>query len=145
MSIRNRLFLAFGYLYRMLYLIPIVGDRIVRGIGGAIAFMNYHSPYGIKSFVSMDEFRKRFEELVELAGLPAEVTGHDEEKLELVVKWCPYGFSKPGHKGVCDAAMDMDRKMYAYCGAKLVIDECIPDGSSVCKCSIYGPDRPLSA
>ena len=140
-SVRNLLFLSLGYLYRLLYLVPFIGDPLVRGICGAIAYMNYHSPYGIKSFVSMDEFRKQFEGLVKVAGLPVEVTGHDEERLELVVKQCPYGFNKPGHRGVCDAAMDMDRKMFGYCGARLEIDQCIPDGFPVCKCSIYRPER----
>lgn len=139
MSVRNRLFLAVGYLYRLLYLFPVLGDRVIRGSGGAIAYMNYRSPYGIKSFVCMDEFRKRFEELVRLADLPVEVTGHDDERLQLVVRRCPYGFHKAAHKEVCDAAMDMDRKMYGYCGARLVIDECIPEGFPVCKCSIYSP------
>ena len=140
-SVRNRLFLAMGHFYRLLYLVPVAGDRMVRGIGGAIAFMNYRSPYGVKTFVSMDEFRKSFEGLVEMADLPVEVTGHDDERLQLVVKRCPYGFSKPGHKGVCDAAMYMDEKMYGYCGATLVTEECIPDGFPVCKCSIYAPGK----
>jgi len=139
MDLSKRLFLVLGYTYKALYRLPVIGDPLVRGICGAIAFMNYRSPYGIKTFVSMDEFRKDFERLVEVAGLPVAVTGHDEEKLELVVERCPYGFSGPGHRGVCDAAMDMDRKMFGYCGAELVIDACIPDGSPVCKVSIYRP------
>jgi hypothetical protein len=139
MGLRKRLFLMLGYTYRLLYRLPVIGDPLVRGICGAIAFMNYRSPYGIKSFVSMDEFRKGFERLVEMADLDIEITGQDEEKLELVLTRCAYGFSRPEHRGVCDAAMDMDRKMFGYCGAKLVIDACIPDGSPVCKISIHGP------
>jgi|GEM_PF-701796 len=137
MEVRKLLFLALGFLYRLLYLVPVVGDMMVRFICSAIAYINYRSPYGIKYFYSMDDFRKRFEGLVKMAGLPVEVTGHDEERLQLVVERCPYGFNKPGHKGVCDAAMDMDRKMFGYCGTMLVIDECIPDGFPVCRCSIY--------
>lgn len=101
------LFLTLGYAYRLLHLLPVIGDRAVRGICRAMAFMNYSSPIGIKSFTSMDIFREQFQGLVVLAGLPIDVTGHDDEKLELVVNWCPYGFSRPAHRGVCDAAMDM--------------------------------------
>ena len=140
-SVRKRLFLALGYTYRLLYHLPVIGDPLVRGICRAIAFMNYHSPYGIKSFVSMDDFRKRFEGLVKMADLDIDIAGQDEEKLELVMARCAYGFSLPEHRGVCDAAMDMDRKMFGYCGARLVIDECIPDGFPVCKVSLHRPDQ----
>jgi hypothetical protein len=145
MRVRKLLFLALGFLYRVLYLVPVIGDKLVRNICRAIAYVNYSSPYGIKHFDSMDEFRQQFERLVKVAGLPVKVTGHDEERLQLVVERCPYGFNQPGHMGVCDAAMDMDRKMFGYCGAMLVIDECIPDGFPVCKCSIYGPESAFVA
>lgn len=144
MGWRKRLFLELGLTYRALYHLPVIGERLVRGICAVIAYMNYHSPYGIKSFVSMDDFRMRFEALAEMADLDVEITGQDEGKLELVVPLCPYGFSGPEHRGVCDAAMDMDRRMYGYCGAKLVIDECIPDGFPVCRVSIHGPGRQAS-
>ena len=130
-----------GYLHRLLYLVPVLGDRLVRGICAGLAFLYIRSPYGIKDFVSMDEFRRRFEGLVEMGGLPAVVTGHDDDRLQLVVDPCPYGFSKPEHRGVCRAAMYMDERMYAYCGATLVIDESLPDGDPVCKCSIYAPGK----
>lgn len=132
-------FLALGYAYRLLYLFPCIGQRMVRGISRGIAFINYRSPYGIRSFTSMDGFREQFQDLVDLAGLPIDVTGHDDERLELVVKWCPYGFSSSSHWGVCDAAMDMDRAMFGYCGMELVIHERIPDGFPVCRVSIHSP------
>ncbi len=141
MNVPNLLFKGLGYFYRLLYLVPVLGDRMVRGMGAAIATGNCRSPYGIKEFVSMDDFRRQFEGLVKMADLPVVVTGHDEERLQLVVDHCPYGFTEPKHWGVCRAAMYMDEKMYGYCGATLLIDESIPDGDPVCKCSIYAPGK----
>jgi len=141
MGVRKRLFLGMGLLYRALYRLPVFGDRAVRSIGAAIACLNYHSSYGVKSFVSMDAFRAQFEELAGMADLDVEITFQDGDRMELVVPLCPYGFSKPGHRGVCDAAMEMDRRMYGYCGAELVIDESIPDGFPACRVSIHGPGR----
>lgn len=141
MSPRNAIFRILGYLYKLLYLVPVAGDKMVRGIGAGIAYMSFNSPYGIKEFISMDDFRERFEGMAKMADLPITVDGHDDERLRLTVKWCPYGFTRPGHKGVCRAAMYMDEKMYGYCGARLEIDESIPDGDSVCKCSIYAPGK----
>lgn len=141
MDMRKRFFKALGYFYRLLYLVPVLGDRMVRGMGAAVAFSNFHSPYGIKEFVSMDEFRRQFQGLADMADLPITITGHDEDRLQLVVDPCPYGFTKPSQMGVCRAAMYMDEKMYGYCGATLVIDESIPDGDPVCKCSIYAPGK----
>jgi hypothetical protein len=137
MSLRNRMFLAIGYLYRAMYRLPRAGDRMVRGTGRFIASGYRRSPYAIGTCGSVAEFRQGFERLLKLADLPAEVTGHDDEKLELVVKRCPYGFSGPKHRDVCDAAMDMDRIMYRYSDMELVIDECIPDGATDCRISIH--------
>jgi hypothetical protein len=141
MTSRNFIFRVLGYLYKLLHLVPVLGDGMVRGIGAGIAYASYNSPYGIKEFVCMDDFRKRFEELAKMADLPIEVNGHDDERLRLTVKWCPYGFTRPSHREVCRAAMYMDEKMYGYCGAKLVIDESIPDGDPACRCSIYAPGK----
>lgn len=138
-KVSKLVFLALGYTYRLLYLLPVVGDRAVRGICRGMALMNYHSPFGIKSFTSMDTFFEQFQGLVDLSSLPIVVTGHDDERLDLVVNWCPYGFSRPGHRGVCDAAMDMDRAMFGYCGMELIIHERIPDGFPACRVSIHAP------
>lgn len=141
MNARKLLFKGMGYLYKLLYLVPVLGDRMVRGMGAAVAFANFRSPYGIKEFVSMDDFRRQFQGLADMADLPITITGHDEERLQLVVDPCPYGFTERKHLGVCRAAMYMDEKMYGYCGATLVIDASIPDGDPVCKCSIYAPGK----
>ena len=137
LSFRNRSFLLLGLIYRLLYRLPVVGDSVVRGISRTIGVVAYRSPYGIKSCVSMDAFREELQRLAAMADLPVEITGHDEDRLDLVVNWCPYGFSRPEHKGACEAAMDMDRIMYRYCGLELVIDESVLDGLPTCKVSIH--------
>lgn len=137
MGVRKTVFVVLGYIYRLLFLLPVVGEPMVRGICRAIAFVNYNSPYGMKSCASIGELRKEFERLVRMADIDVRITAQDEDRLEILVPRCPYGFSGPRHAGVCDAAMDMDRKMFRYCGAELVVDECIPDGFSACLISIH--------
>jgi hypothetical protein len=145
MSLRKRIFLFMGYIYDLLYRMPLVGDAMVRGINRSIGFLNYRSPYGPRSHDSISALGKDLERLLDMADLEIEVVQQGEEKLELIITSCPYGFCRPEQMGVCDAAMDMDRAMFGYCGFQLQIDECIPAGAKVCRVSIHrtaGPRRP---
>ena len=137
MSIRKRLMRGLGAAYRLLYRLPVIGDPLVRGIGRFIAFMGHHSSYGMKDGSSIAALRKDLERALAFMDIDAAIVHEDGEKLVLALSACPYGFDRPGDTGVCDAAMEQDRAMFGYCGAKLVIDECIPGGAPACRVSVY--------
>jgi hypothetical protein len=137
MGARKGFIRLLGIAYGLLYRVPVVGDPLVKAVCRGIAFIQFHSPYRLKRADSIGVLRKDFERLVEVMDMDVEVTGEDEEKLELTLRKCPYGFSRPGQLGVCDAAMEMDRAMFGYAGCKLVIDECIPGGAPVCRLSVH--------
>lgn len=145
MSLRKRIFLFLGYVYDLLYRLPLIGDPLVRGINRSIGFLNYRFPYGPRHHDSIGALRKDLERLLDMADLDVEIVHQDTKKLELIITRCPYGFCRPEQRGVCDAAMDMDRAMFGYCGFRLEIDECIPAGAKACRLSIHktaGPCRP---
>jgi hypothetical protein len=130
-------FRLLGYWYRLLYLLPVMGEWLVRGINKMIAYMIFYSPFGPRRSDSIQELRKEFDRAIGTAGIVLEVIHQDDEKFQFVLDRCPYGFCRSEHLGVCDAAMDMDRTMFGLAGGKLVVDECIPGGSPQCHISMY--------
>ena len=126
-----------GAAYRLLYCLPTVGDPLVRGIGRAIAFLGHHSPYRMKDGSSAAALRRDLERALAAMDVGGAEIREEEGKLELILRSCPYGFGRPGDVGVCDAAMEQDRAMLAYVGARLTIEECIPAGAPACRISIH--------
>ncbi len=136
MSGRKKAFLLLGYIYGLLYRLPLVGEPLVRAINRSIGFLNYHAPSGPRHHDSVAAMRKDLERLLDIADIDVEIVHQDEDRLEMIMTSCPYGFRGPEHMGVCDAAMDMDRTMFGYCGFQLEIRECIPAGARACRVSI---------
>ena len=46
---------------------------------------------------------------------------------------CPYGFCRPAHVPLCDAVMQFERELVAGIGARLVIEQTLPQGFSRCR------------
>lgn len=136
MRFRELPFRLLGYWYRLLYLLPVVGEWMVRGITKMVGYMIFYSPYGPKRSSSIHELRKEFDRLMKITDFEQEVVYQDDEKFEFILPRCPYGFCRTGHLGVCDAAMDTDRIMFGLAGGLLMIEECIPGGASHCRCSM---------
>ncbi|RJP35001.1 MAG: hypothetical protein C4536_01575 [Actinobacteria bacterium] len=136
MSVRKRFMLGLGHTYNLLYRAPVIGESLVRGICRILGFLNYHSPYGPRPRESMAELRDDFAKMVALMDFDIESVHEDEEKLEIILTACPYGFCRPEHAGVCDAAMDMDRAMFGHAGYGLIVDTCIPRGALACRICI---------
>jgi len=130
-------FRLLGYYYRLIYLIPVIGEWMVRGMSKMIAYINFYSPFGPKRSSSIHELRKEFDRLMKMMEFEHEVVHQDDEKFEFVLPRCPYGFCRPEHLGVCDAAMDMDRIMFGLAGGKLVIEASIPGGAPECRINLY--------
>lgn len=135
-KIKEMPFRLLGYSYRLIYHLPVIGEWMVRGICKVFAYISFYSPFGPKPCGSIHELRKEFDRLIKTTGIELEVVHQDEERFEFVLPGCPYGFHRPGHLGVCDAAMDFDRVMFGLAGGKLTIEECIPGGASECRCSM---------
>lgn len=137
MKLRQLPFRLLGFCYRLLFLLPVVGEWIVRGMSKINAYMIFYSPWGPKRCNSVQELRKEFDRMMKIVGIEVEIINQDEERFEFVLSRCPYGFCRPGHWGVCDTAMDTDRIMFGLAGGRLVIDERIPGGAPECRISLY--------
>lgn len=133
MKVPDKLLKGVGHTYNALYKIPGVGEPIVRGMSKSVAFLNSHMPGARKGPVSIDEFKKGFAQFGEMVGLEYDTGAEDEQSIVVLVHRCPYGWDKPEQHGVCDAAMDMDRKMVGYSGLEMLIQERIVDGAPACK------------
>jgi len=128
--------LGLGYFYELLYRIPLIGEPLVRGITRALGFLIYHTPQGPRPCGTMAEFKQDFARMTALMDFDLETIQHDEDRLEIIITACPYGFCRPDQQGVCDAAMDMDRAMFGYAGYEVIIDKSIPRGAPACLVSI---------
>jgi hypothetical protein len=133
MGIRKRLFLLMGGAYRLIYRVPVYGERLVRSIARALGFLSSYNPYGLKRRDTMDQFRQDLERLFEMTDMDIEEIRQDGESIELVLVKCPYGYRRPEHAGVCDAAMDMDRTMFGRCGCDLTIEARLPHSDPACR------------
>ncbi|MDD3717708.1 MAG: hypothetical protein PHP28_03470 [Actinomycetota bacterium] len=133
MSARKRFFLLLGSLYRLFCRVPLVGEPAARIIASALGFAGGHVPGGMKWRGSMAALRQDLEKVFARTGIDFERLDHDEEGIELVLPSCPYGFRRPEDAAACDAAMDMDRTMFRYCGCDLSIETRLPYGDPVCR------------
>jgi hypothetical protein len=137
MSARKQLFLFLGSAYGLIYRVPLLGEPAVRGISRALGFMGSHVPYGLRRRDSMAHLRQDLEKVLNRMDMDIEAIREDEDRIELILTSCPYGFRRPEQAGVCDAAMDLDRTMFSYCGYDLSIEACIPHGDPACRVSIH--------
>ncbi|MBN2028003.1 MAG: hypothetical protein JW854_14735 [Actinobacteria bacterium] len=136
MSVRKRLMLGLGRFYELLFRIPLSGESLVRGITRSLGFLIYHTPQGPRPCETMAEFKQDFARMTALMDFDLETIQHGEDRLEIIITACPYGYCRPDQQGVCDAAMDMDRAMFGHAGYELTIDACIPRGAPACLVSI---------
>jgi hypothetical protein len=133
MSVRKRIFLLLGSTYGLICRVPVVGEPAVRGISRALGFMGSHVPQGLKRRDSMAVLKRDLERVFEMTDMDIEEINQEEDSIELVLTSCPYGYCRPEHAVACDAAMDMDRTMFRYCGCDLSIETRLPYGDSVCR------------
>jgi hypothetical protein len=136
MSMRKKSGLLLGRAYGLIYRVPLVGEPAVRGISRALGFMGSHVPYGLKRCASMAELRRNLERVLVTMDIDIGAISDDEGSIELILPSCPYGFRRPEQAGVCDAAMDLDRTLFRYCGYDLAIEARLPHSDPVCRVSI---------
>jgi len=133
MSIRKKSFLLLGSTYGLICRVPLVGEPMVRDFCRMLGFLGNRVPGGMKWKGSMAELKHDLEAVFERLDIDFEAMNHDEERIELILSSCPYGFRSPGDALACDAAMDLDRTMFQYCGCDLTIEARLPHGDPVCR------------
>ena len=126
-----------GNFYERLYRIPVLGDRVVRQLNQGIAFLTFHNPFlKMKSHRSIQGVKEEMLKLSNLSSGKFEIVREDETSFEYLSSPCPYGFNRKAQKGVCDAAMDMNRHLISLCGGELTIHDSISSGAPQCRISI---------
>jgi hypothetical protein len=126
----------FGRLYEWGCKIPWVGVPTVKAWNRVLGSLIFRAPEpggkpkesitGVKDYLlwSGKEMNFPFEIIEESVG---------PESFEFYVNGCPYGFKRPDQAAACDAAMEMDRKLFGLLGAELVILESAPEGVQKCR------------
>lgn len=128
--------LMFGRIYEWLCKIPLVGVPMVKAWTRGMASLIFRAPepggkpkgsiMGVKDYLlwSGKEMNFPFEIIEESVG---------PDSFEFYVNGCPYGFKRPDQAKACDAAMEMDRKLFRLLGADLTILESAPEGVQKCR------------
>ncbi len=126
-----------GKMYELVYKFPKFGNKMCRRMCKNIATITFHTPFlKMKKHDNIQGVKEEFLKLGELYGGEVIISKEDNTSFEYKSSPCPYGYSCADQKGVCDAAMDMNRQLLKLCGAKLVIHERISMGAPQCRASI---------
>ena len=126
-----------GRFFELAYKTPFFGDRIVRKLSRGIGFLTFRNPLSkMKRHDTIEGVRQEFQKLADLHNGEIEFSKQDETSFEYMSSPCPYGYHRKDQVGVCDAAMDMNRRLFDLCGAKLIIHERISCGAPKCRITI---------
>ncbi len=127
-----------GRFYERVHKLPFLGDRLVRRMARGIGFLTFHTPLmGFKAHDSIQGVRQDMEKLAEMNnGGHFEIIRQDETSFEYLSSPCPWGFRRKDQQGVCDAAMDMNRRLFDMCGAEITIHESCSSGAPQCRISV---------
>ncbi|MEW6439687.1 MAG: hypothetical protein AB1640_02020 [bacterium] len=126
-----------GKLNYLLYRVPGIGDRVVRGQSRLAAKLAFHAPLlGGRRSTTLEGVKSEWLKFLAMAGIQPDITREGEREFEFQVQACPYGFHRPEEKGVCDACMDLDRAYVKLLGGELEVLESIPAGSPRCRIAV---------
>jgi hypothetical protein len=130
----DKAMLSMGSLHESLNKLPVVGERIARGVSWLMSFVPMLG--GMRKTDSIEGTLEQMRKAGDDMGFPFQFGEIEGDRFVLTLPHCPYGFTGPEHERPCDTAMDMDRLMLRRCGAELTIDETIPKGASACKMTV---------
>jgi len=128
--------LMFGRLYEWLCRIPLAGVPMVKAWNRGMGSLIFRAPepggrpkdsiMGVKDYLlwSGKEMNFHFEIIEESVG---------PDSFEFYVNGCPYGYKRPDQAKACDAAMEMDRKLFGLLGAELTVLDSAPEGAHKCR------------
>jgi len=129
--------LMFGRLYEWGCKVPWVGVPMVRAWNRMMGSLLFRAPEpggkpkdsitGVKDYLLWSGKEMNFPfEIIEESVKP--------DSFEFYVNGCPYGFKRPDQLKACDAAMEMDRKLFSLLGGELTVLESAPEhGVQKCK------------
>ena len=129
-----------GKMHEGLCRVPLVGEWLARGVSHVVAVFPFLGSMGRSG--SVEETLAMMRSSGEKFGFPFEFSEIDGDEFTLELPNCPYGFTSPHQQKPCDTAMDMDRFMLRLCGARLTVQETIPQGASRCKMVIRQARKP---
>jgi hypothetical protein len=126
-----------GKLHAIVYQVPGLGEKIVRGQSRATAHLAFLLPVlGGKKCSSLGELRGEWLKFLGLAGIFPSVSRETDHEFETELAACPYGFHRQEQHGVCDACMDLDRAYVKLLGGELKVTHTLPMGSGCCRCTV---------
>ncbi len=126
-----------GRMYEMVFNIPVFGNKMCRRLCKNIASITFYTPFmKMKKHNNIQGVKEEFLKLDDMYGGEVIISKEDETSFEYLSSPCPYGYSRDEQRGVCDAAMDMNRQLLKLCGAKLIIHERISMGAPQCRATI---------
>jgi len=132
-----------GKMHEGLCHVPVVGEWLARGVSHMFAIFPFLGSTMGRSG-SIEETLAMMRASGEEFGFPFEFSEIEGDEFTLELPRCPYGFTSPNQQRPCDTAMDMDRFMLKLCGARLTVEETIPQGASRCKMIIRQVRKPKS-
>jgi hypothetical protein len=126
-----------GQVNSLIFRLPLVGEQLVRQQSRALAYAAFYAPFlGGKKSGSAPELLTGWKSFLGRVGLEMTVIATDEESFTFEMGACPYGYCTKEDRGVCDAAMDLDRTYLRLLGGEMEILERIPDGAERCRCRV---------
>ena len=129
-----------GKVNGLVYKVPYVGELVVRASSRAIGTLAFNLPVlGGEPSPHIGHVKNQWLKFMGLVGMKPQVVAEADGEFEIVVDECPYGFSKPEDKDVCDACMDLDRMYIHLLKGRFEILVRIPYGSHRCRFKIRFP------
>lgn len=131
----DKVMLSSGKAYEGLCKIPLIGPPLARVINRNMGRFIYYMPgTGCKREDTCEGVKAYLAKTRDDMGFPFEFIPESEgpDSFDFYVAGCPYGYKRPDQEVPCDAAMEMDRKMFELMGWNLTIKEAAVHGAAKC-------------
>jgi len=138
----NKALTNLGKFFEATYKLPLFGEFVVRRMTRGMASMTFHNPFSsMKKYDTIQGIKLELQKMADTADGELIISKEDESSFEYLSSPCPYGFHRKDQTGVCDAAMDLNRRLFDLCGAKLIIHESIASGAPRCRITLEMKDK----
>lgn len=136
----NRMLPLVGKVNSLVFAIPGLGEPIVRTVSKAIGKLAFKLPLlGGEPAQHVGHVHDQWLKFMGLVGINTDVISREDGQFVMTMDACPYGFDEADQHGVCDACMDLDRAYVQSLGARIEIEQRIPDGAHQCQFRVSFP------